>query len=259
MKKLFLTLTIILFLTTPQIILAQEADPTTSPSANQLPESDEEIERVQRIKDIVASKVAELNLVEKKGIIATVTDTTNTEIKGVDIKGENVEISVDELTEFDFEDEDFGISDLENGTVYSFIGLYNKDTETLLARFISEPNSIPNYTEGAISEINEDDFQITVMNAKGESFSVDIEKSTDTAIIDDKGSLEESGFSDLEIEQRIIVVGFITDEKNISASRIIHFQKIPPTIEVLSKLKTESNIASGSANSLEIMELQEEE
>ena len=262
MKKIFvLLITIIIF--APNVALAQEEDnspsPTTAPSGNQVPESKEEIERVQRIKDIVASKVAELNLVEKKGVIATVTEISNTEIKALDNKGENIKINVDELTKFDFEDEDFGITDLETGVVYSFIGLYNKDAENLLARFISQPDSIPDYTEGAISQINEDDFQIEVINSDGEKFTVDIENSTDTMSIDETGGLEESGFSDLVNGQRVIVVGFPTEENEISASRLIHFTDIPPTVEVMSKLQSEPSVATGSGNTLEIIEANIEE
>lgn len=263
--KNFALLLVTLLILTPNIALAQEdttekeTTPTAAPSTNQVPESDEEIERVQRIKDIVASKVAELNLVEKRGIIATVTELASTEIKAIDYKDKNVTIDVDELTNFDFEDEDFGISDLEVGQVYSFVGLYNRDSEKLLARFISQPDSIPNYIDGAISEINEDDFQISVVNADNKTFTVDIENSTDTMLVDSEGGLEESGFSGLEVGQRVIVVGFITDETEMSASRLIHFEFIPPPVEVLANLENETTTATGSGNTLEIIELEEEE
>jgi len=259
MKKFALFLLTVLILT-PNIALAAESvTPTTAPSTNQVPESDEEIERVQRIKDIVASKVAELNLVEKRGIIATVTEVSSTEIKADDYKNKSVTIDVDELTKFDFKDDNFGISDLEVGEVYSFIGLYNRDSEKLLARFISQPDSIPNYVNGAISEINEDDFQISVVNADNKTFTIDIENSTDTMIIDSQGSLDKSGFSSLNVGQRVIAIGFITNDSEMTASRIIHFELIPPSIEVLANLESETTTATGSSNTLEILEVKEEE
>lgn len=264
MKKIaILLLTLLVF--TPSIVLAQEEEseedltPTAAPSTNQVPESDEEIERVQRIKDIVASKVAELNLVEKKGIIATVTEVGSTEIKGVDYKDNNITIDVDELTKFDFDDENFGISDLEVGQIYSFVGLYNRDSEKLLARFISQPASIPDYIDGAISELNEDDFQISLIDKDGNTYLVDIENSTDTVVIDEEGGLEESGFSSLEVGQRVIAVGFIDEDNEMSASRLIHFALIPPTVEVLANLEEETTTATGSSNTLEILEVEETE
>lgn len=264
MKKiLFLLIALIIFV--PNSVLAQEEtedeelSPTAAPSTNQVPESDEEIERVQRIKDIVASKVAELNLVEKKGIIATVTELGSTEIKGVDYKNQNITIDVDELTKFDFEEEDFGISDLEIGQMYSFVGLYNRDSEKLLARFVSRPASIPDYIDGAISEINEDDFQITLVDAKGHNFIIDVESSTDTVIIDEAGGLEDSGFSDLALGQRVIAAGFLDENDSMSASRLIHFAVIPPPVEVLANLEKDSTTATGSGKSLEILEVEDTE
>lgn len=260
MKSLIVLLITILLLA-PNIIFAQEKEevtPTTAPSANQVPESDEEIERVQRIKDIVASKVAELNLVEKKGVIATVSEVSSTEIKAVDYKNKNIVVDVDELTKFNFEDEDFGISDLETGKIYSFVGLYNKDSGKLLARFISQPKSIPNYLEGAISEIDDDDFQITIVNAEGKSTIVDIETSTDIMLVGEQGKLDKSGFSTFEIGQRVIAAGF-TKNNEFLVTRVIHFEQIPPAVEVLVNLKQETTTATGSGNTLEIIEVNKEE
>lgn len=257
MKKLFLIIISLLILM-PNVTFAQEEDSSTAtPSGNQIPESKEEIERVQRIKDIVASKVAELNLVERRGIIATITESSNTKIKAVDNKNSNIEIDVDELTNFDFSDEDFGISDLEIGVIYSFVGLYNRDSEKLLARFISQPDSIPDYINGAILKINEDDFQIDVVDSEGKTSTIDIEKSTGTMLIDDSGELKTSGFSNLVVGQKIIVVGFSTDEDTISSTRIIHFTQIPPPVEVIANLKDETSVATGSGNTLEILEIEE--
>jgi len=257
MKKIIFTLILLLIL--PNTVIAQETTPTTAPSGNQIPENDKEIEQVQRIKDIVASKVAELNLVEKKGIIGTVKESSNTKLTVEDTNGENIDIDVDELTKFDFEDDDFGISDLESDVVYSFVGLYNRDTDRLLARFISQPDSIPVHLDGAISDINEDDFQIEVISLDGKKTLVDIEKSTNTMIVNDGGELEESGFSELSNNQRVIVIGFETDDNTISATRVIHFVNIPPSAELLSKLEDETNVATGSGNKLEIIETEIQE
>ncbi len=245
MKNIAVLLIAVLLLA-PNIAFAQEKEevtPSAAPSANQVPESDEEIERVQRI----------------KGIIATVTEVSSTEIKAIDYKNKNVTVDVDELTNFDFEDEDFGISDLEVGEVYSFVGLYNKDSEKLLARFISQPKSIPNYLEGAISEINEDDFQITIVNAEGKSTTIDIETSTDIMLVDASGGFDDSGFSAFEVGQRVIAAGFTNNDDEFSVTRVIHFEQIPPPVEVLANLKQETTTATGSGNTLEILEVNEDE
>lgn len=231
--KLFTLLSTILLLliSFPAIILAQS--PTTAPSQNQIPEDGDELENIQKIKDIVASKVAELNLVEKRGIVGTVTSVNGMKIVVKDLKGNTRNIDADELTKFEFSDEDdIGISDLETGETYSFIGLYNKDTERLLARTIDSVDTIPVYFEGALKEINEDDFQLTLVNTKGDEITVDILTSTRTNLATEDG-IERSGFSQLEVNSRILAIGFwdTDDDKLLSATRVIHFEDIPPSKE----------------------------
>ena len=55
---------------------------------------------IQRIKDIVASKVAELNLVEKRGIVGKLKENSNMHLVISDIKSNTRNIDVDELTKF---------------------------------------------------------------------------------------------------------------------------------------------------------------
>lgn len=235
MKK-FLTL-IILFALFVSPINAQTATPTDKPNATTVPEDSEELEKIQKIKDIVASKVAELDLVEKRGIIGKIKENKNMSISIEDIKGKTRNIDVDELTEFsigDDDEDDLGVSDLEKDTLYSFVGLYNKDTERLLARSISEADAIPVLFEGAISGIDEVEFQITVVNSKGVTKTVEIENSTKTNLSTIDGELEKSGFSKLELNKRVLVVGFLDedDDSIITGRRVTHFEEVPPSKEM---------------------------
>lgn len=227
-------------------IFAQTAKNTPTPTAkpsNPVPENGEELEKIQKIKDIVASKVAELNLVEKRGIIAKITEISGMKITTRDIKGNIRQIDVDELTKFDISDDDeAGISDLAKDNTYSFIGIYNKETQRLLARNINSVNTVPVYFEGAIQSINDDEFQIVIVNAKGESKTVDIQSSTKTSLADNNGDLIKSGFSKLEENSRVLAIGFL-DKKDsglLSALRVIHFENIPPSKEMQSHVKIEN-------------------
>src|SRR3990167_5640769 len=78
----------------------------------------------------IASRVAQLKLVEKRGIIGTVTNVTNTQITLSDIQNNTRFIDVDELTKFTSakSKETFGISDITKGTTLGILGLYNKDS-----------------------------------------------------------------------------------------------------------------------------------
>lgn len=221
---------------------AQTATPkvTVAPSKNEVPKDSADLEKIQKIKDIVASKVAELNLVEKRGIIGTIREITGMKITVTDVKGNTRQIDVDELTKFNLSSKTTsGISDLVKGTTYSFIGLHNKDTQRLLARKVGTTSTIPVFFEGAIKELNEDDFQITIVNEKGESRKVDIQSSTKTSLAATDGDLAKSGFSKLEVNQRVLAIGF-PDKKDkdlVSATRLIHFEDVPPSKEMQSHVK----------------------
>jgi len=158
------------------------ATPTPSPT------DAGELQTIEKIKDMVASKVAQLNLVEKKGFLGQVTDVTNTQVKIKDTEGENKTIDIDELTAFngDSSSDNFGISDVNKGDTLSFVGLYNKDTEHLLARFVSKAPALPVIFEGVISEKDAKNYTLTVINEKGEKKIIDIETSTKTTFIQRK-------------------------------------------------------------------------
>lgn len=222
----------------------EEPEPTSKTS----PTDSVEIEKIQKIKDIVASKVAELDLVEKRGIIGKIKENKNMHIVVTDIKGKSRNIDVDELTNFSIGDKDeksLGVSDLKEGVTYSFVGLYNKDTERLLVRVITKAESIPDFFEGAIQEINADEFQIVIVDSKGTKKTIDIQKTTKTTLSKADGEVEKSGFTKLTIGQRVIVAGFkgLKDENIVAATRVIHFEEVPPS-------KDMKQFVNGSSNSM---------
>lgn len=214
---------------------------TTPQPSNEIPKSDD-IEKIQRIKDRVASKVAELNLVEKRGIIGKVREVSNMKIAVDDLKGAIRQIDVDELTKFNVSKSVTGISDLKKGNTYSFIGIYNKDTKRLLARVIGSTASVPVFFEGALTDVDSKKYQINIVTDKGETKKIDIENSTKTNLADSEGDLVKSGFSKLELSKRILAVGFVDDkdESLLTALRVIHFDSIPPSKEMQSHIKIEN-------------------
>lgn len=215
--------------------------PTSNPSQNVVPTDSQELENIQKIKDIVASKVAELNLVEKRGIIGTVTDVAGMKVTIKDLKDSSRYMDVDELTKFDFSnDKNAGISDLKKGESYSFVGLYNKDTQRLLVRSVDSVDTIPVYFEGAIISVDEKNYQIKVVNSSGQEKTIDIQNSTKTSLASATGDLAKSGFSKLEKNSRVLAIGFWDkkDKDLLEASRVIHFKDIPPSKEMQSHVKT---------------------
>ncbi len=236
MKKLFLFLfPIFLVIIVSKSSFALSPTPTKKLTPTpQITEESREIDRIEKIKDLVASKVAELKLVDKRGIVGAVKSSTNTQITIEDHKEATRIVDIDELTKFEGNDkESFGISDIKKGDALSFIGLYNKDSKRLLARFISRAPNIPINIEGVVIKKDKEQFLLTVAVALGQKKTISVETST-KSISYDKGETKKSGFSKIEVGQRLIIVGF-EDTKvkdRINASRIVNFPSLPLSSEM---------------------------
>lgn len=226
MKKALIVLSIIFSLTFSQKVYAATS-PTTSPSETK------ELQTIQRIKDMVASKVAELNLVDKRGLFGEVTDVANTQVKIKNIKGETQIIDIDELTEFtgNSSSTSFGITDIQKGDRMSFVGLYNKDREHLLARFVKVAPVMPVSFDGVIAAKDSTNYNFTMYNADGDKKIIDIETSTKTTDYSPKEGLTKSGFSKTDPGVRAIVTGFLDKQDNthIIADRILVLNDVPLT------------------------------
>ncbi len=260
MKKLNILLLVFLSLTlithnvfAQTVVPTKKVTPTITPKVT---EESKEIDTIEKIKDLVASKVAELNLVEKRGIVGNVKEKTNTQITITDSRGAQRIIEIDELTKFEAtsDKDDFGISDVTAGDTLSFIGLYNKDTERLLARFISVADNIPVTTSGLVIKKDPEEFLITIVTNDGKKKDVSIETSTKTQSFEEDEPLK-SGFTKIEIGERVLVVGFndLKIDNQINASRVVHFIKLPASAKMreLEKQAIEDvPVSSGSAGKL---------
>lgn len=237
MKFIFFGLLIVLLLTILNITSAKAVSPTTTPknaatdSANPT-----NIDVISDLKERIASRVAQLQLVERRGIIGKTQSITTTQLTISDVKSDLRLIDVDELTRFASPSakESFGISDITKGTTVSVLGLYNKQSRRLLARFV-EVIALPEWIYGTVSKTSVKEFTVTVLTEKEEKL-VDIERVTRTSIYTKEGGTKKAGFSKIEQGQRIMVVGFSNPkEKNrITASRIIVFPDLPtnPKIDI---------------------------
>jgi len=193
------------------------------------------IDEINNLREKVASKVAELNLVEKRGSLITVTQVSGNKITGSDLSDTTRIIDVDELTKFASPAaKSFGISDITIGTKISVIGLYNKQSKRVLARFVNTEN-LPTFLTGVISEIDKVNFTVNVVSENKKVNIIDIESITKTSSYSEEDGIVKLGFSKLAIGDRIHVVGFdnIKEKNRISATRVLVFPKLPknPKIE----------------------------
>lgn len=165
-------------------------------------------QQINQLKERIASRVAELNLVEKRGFIGTVTEASDTQVKLTDMNGKTRFVDVDEITKFTSPDnKNFGISDLEKNTKVSVVGLYNKQSQRILARFIDEV-SMPTFLSGTIKEIDKKNFVVTIATKDSKELKIDIEKNTKINSYTKETDIERSGFSKLAAGDRVFATGF---------------------------------------------------
>lgn len=228
MKKIFLTTAFLGFLTASVAGLSFAATSPTPTSTQAITQIEQQI---NNLKDRIASRVAQLNLVEKRGIIGTVTDVSPTQITVTDSDGNIHFIDVDELTKFsspDSNSSNFGISAITKTSTIGILGLYNKDSRRLLARFVNVL-TIPTYIHGAIAAIDRTNDTITVAQNDGTQTVVEIADITKTLSYDPTAGLSRSGFSKTQVGERINVIGYPDKQnpKQIISSRVLIFPTLP--------------------------------
>jgi hypothetical protein len=192
--------------------------------------------QLDQLRAKIASKVAELKLTEKRGIIGTVTESTGTQITVLDSKGDKRFVDIDELTKFSSPaDKGFGISDIEKDDVLGILGIYNKQSKRILARDVNLI-TIPVFITGVVASINKDEYSLNVITDLQKESVIDIENVTRTFAYSNSDGLAKSGFSKISEKENIVVVGYQnkTDKNRVSATRVILFPEIPtnPAIDI---------------------------
>jgi hypothetical protein len=234
MKKLLLLLLIVqcsLFIVVP----AHALSPSPTPE-------DKTTEIRDQLITNIASKVAQLKLVEKRGIIGKVTEATNTQITITDLQNNTRFIDVDELTKFSNSDVkgSFGISDITKDSTIGVLGLYNKESRRILARFVSVI-SISVVIHGGVTSIDDANFSFNVATEDGKQVTVDVERLTRTSSFTQKGGLLKSGFSKIKENDNVIAIGVMNKESKdrLTATKIIFFPEISSSPKVNSASEKE--------------------
>ena len=136
-------------------------------------------EQINSLTNRIASRVAALKLVEKRGVIGKVTDVSNTQITLSDKDDNTKFIDIDEFTKFTSDSKSFGISDIEKGQKIGVLGLYNKQSRRILARFV-EVLQIPDFIHGAVSSIDDKNFSLGVSREKDKQIGIEVKRNTKT-------------------------------------------------------------------------------
>lgn len=231
MEKILKLFIILLTLT----LIEFEAFAATTPT----PTTPDIQSQVDELKNKIASKVAELKLVEKRGIIGTVTDSSDTQITLSDPKGNTRFVDVDELTKFYSKDDSFGISDIKNNMTIGVLGLYNKQSRRILAREVNDIPSPPKIAYGAVSVIDNKNFEVTVVKENQAKVVIKVEDVTKTSSYS-LDTLSKSGFSKIQETQTIMAIGFPDkqDVNKLLATRVLIF----PLIDIASRINLQDAI-----------------
>jgi len=227
MKKNILFVFTIIFALSASFSASWASDPTPTESLTPI-QSGLTQQQINALTNRIASRVAALKLVEKRGIVGKVTDVSSTQITLSDKDGNTRFIDIDEFTKFISDSKSFGISDIQKGQKVGVLGLYNKESRRILARFV-EVLQVPDYIHGAVSSIDSKSFNLVVATGNEREINIEIETSTKIFSFDlEKSQLIKSGFSKITEGETIIIIGFEskTDSTAINASKIILFPNI---------------------------------
>lgn len=259
MKNLFITFLLTLMIATISFreVSAQSPTPSsTTPASEEITENLSE--QINSLKEKVASRVAQLNLVEKRGTMGTVKEVKGMQITLTDPQGEEQVVDIDEITKFTSSSQsNFGISDIEKNDKLSIIGLYNKDSERILARFITV-TTIPNFVSGAITSIDDTNNVLTITTQEDTEVKVDVENVTRIFAYtkDDIENPSRSEFAQIERGERVIAIGYsdTKEENRVTATRILLLADLPqnPHIVIPEQAVDIENVttSTGSANKL---------
>ncbi len=229
------------------------ANPSPSPSSQAVIQ-----QQLDELKTKIASRVAQLKLVEKRGIIGKVTDSNDTQITLSDIYGNTRFIDVDELTKFSNPNvkstSSFGISDITDGMQIGVLGLFNKQSRRILARDV-QVISLPKTIIGAVSAIDKKNYNFYVVSEDGKQTFIDVETVSKTYSYTG-GTLSTAGFSKITTDETAVIQGF-PDKQNpdhIIASVIILLPDVPksPKINYVPAINPNASIvpSTGSGTKL---------
>lgn len=229
--KYLLLLMVFMTMFTPTVMAATDT-PTPKETISPTEESKTTSlnKQINDLKDKIASTVASLKLVEKRGVVGTVTEVKDTQISLIDPQQKTRIIDIDEITKFSSPSakSSFGISDITPGSVVSVLGLYNKQSRRLSGRFI-ETITKPVFITGVVTNIDEDDFTVSVLDANAVTTIIDIEKITKTNSYTAEDEITKSGYSKLNLGDRVSIIGYAQSGKKdrLTGLRILQLPEAP--------------------------------
>lgn len=204
-------------------ISAAAPTPTVTPTKAGTPTP---TNKIDDLKERLATKVAELRQTQRKAIYGTIKAVS---ISTFTVETESRELKIeltDDLKVFQMikgKRTDLTGEDLAEGDIVSVFGEYDTGLDLLRAKVVVIQNKPLTRVSGVVSEIDRKEFTVTITTSGGQEYVIDIEKTTNALMFDREKGLIKGGFSKLETGRTVHVVGtpVAKQENRISAARLI--------------------------------------
>ncbi len=195
-------------------------------------EGEVKAQQVEDLKERLATKVAELAQTEDQAIAGIVKEVS---VSTISIESATRQVSI-ELTDditvaqnINGKRTSLTIDDIDIDDRVVVFGKHDTTLDLLKAQLIFIQNTVPRHVAGLVSEVDEDNFTITISSHDGQEYTIDYERSTDTDLWDSEtGERTEGGFSKITVGDTIHVVATpVEDETNrLTGVRIVNIGAI---------------------------------
>lgn len=184
-------------------------------------------QKIEDLKDRLATKVAELRQTSRRGIFGTVKSTSITSFV-VETKTKDVKIELtDEIKVIQYlkgKRTSLATEDIAKGDTVAVLGEYDTTLDLLKASVVFIQGALPERVNGTVTVRDEKAFTLAIGTAQNQTYTIDIEKATKTLVWDrEKKEIVKSGFSKIATGSAIHVLGspVARQERRVSATRIL--------------------------------------
>jgi len=205
------------------VSLAQEESTSAAETAATPTPKEDQLEKIRKLKERVATKVAELRKKSKKAYSGEIKDVSESTILLLTKKEDEITIKVGEETKIFRvgvgKRKEITIKNLETGEKISALGV---SEEELPAKIIIV-KTLPLIIHGKVTEVDAEGGIITIQTKRREEFVVDYEKTTKCKVFEKGKGLVKGGLSKIKIDDRIHIIGTQNenDETRLTARRIL--------------------------------------
>lgn len=221
---------IIVFLMIHSCVFAATATPTSLPSSQQSntpTPTTEKSQKIEDLKDRLATKVAELRQKERRAMYGTV-KSISVSTMHIDMETKDIKIELtDDMKVFQIlkgKRTTLTVDDIAKNDRVTVFGEYDTTLELLRAKVVFIENTQIEHISGVITDVNKKDYTITITTQQDVPYVIDYETSTKLSVLSTSEGLSKGGFSKLISGDTVFITGtlVLNKDKRISALRIVN-------------------------------------